>query len=165
MDLDHERSSMVQILRGDLAMERLSAATTRRLPRTSDCRFLGDLGPVFLPGPQRSSPTSDRLIGVQPSTPPWSTRAIQWKAIFHLPGTGTGTGTLTGGPEMQGQTLASEGHRAAARDVDAAPTRFWLGHHDTRAAGIRNFGSVDRDLLQPIAGIVEDAGGHRRSLR
>jgi len=43
------------------SMERLSAATTRRLPRTSDCRFLGDLGPVFLPGPQRSSPTSDRL--------------------------------------------------------------------------------------------------------
>src|SRR6478735_9404223 len=70
---------MVQSLRGDLAMERLSAATTRRLPRTSDCRFLGDLGPVFLPGPQRSSPTSDRLIGVEPSTPPWSTRAIQWK--------------------------------------------------------------------------------------
>src|SRR6478752_2502627 len=99
MDLDHERSSMVQILRGDLAMERLSAATTRRLPRTSDCRFLGDLRPVFLPGPQRSSPTSDRLIGVEPSTPLWSTRAIQWKAIFHLPGTGTGTGTLTGGPE------------------------------------------------------------------
>ena len=64
-------------LRGDLAMERLSAATTRRLPRTSDCRFLGDLGPVFLPGPQRSSPTSDRLMGVEPSTPPWSTRAIQ----------------------------------------------------------------------------------------
>src|SRR3954465_129318 len=102
---------MVQILRGDLAMERLSAATTRRLPRTSDCRFLGDLGPLFLAGPQRSSPTSDRLIGVEPSTPPWSTRAIQWKAIFHLPGTGTGTGTLTGGPEIRD------------RPKHAAPTR------------------------------------------
>src|SRR3954467_13825425 len=56
---------------------------------------------IFLPGPQRSSPTSDRLIGVEPSTPPWSTRAIQWKEIFHLPGTGTGTGTLTGGPEFR----------------------------------------------------------------
>src|SRR6478752_5500850 len=122
MDLDHERSSMVQILRGDLAMERLSAATTRRLPRSSDCRFLGDLGPVFLPGPQRSSPTSDRLIGVEPSTPPWSTRAIQWKAIFHLPGTGTGTGTLTGGPEIRDRPLAALG--SEARVVAAGEQRI-----------------------------------------
>src|SRR6478735_7307608 len=110
---------MVQSLRGDLAMKRLSAATTRRLPRTSDCRFLGDLGPVFLPGPQRSSPTSDRLIGVEPSTPPWSTRAIQWKAIFRLPGTGTGTGTLTGGPEIgtDPSRWKSKRHPAHARLV------------------------------------------------
>ena len=38
--------------------------------------------------------------GVEPSTPPWSTRASQWKAIFHLPG--TGTGTPTGGTWIQG---------------------------------------------------------------
>jgi len=77
-------------------MERPSASTTRRLPRTSDRRFLGDQGPVFLPGSQRPSPSSARPIGVEPSTPPWSTHASQGKAIFHLPGTGTGTGTLTG---------------------------------------------------------------------
>src|SRR6187549_1572547 len=82
-------------------MERPSAATTRRLPQTSDCHFLGDLGPAFLPGSQRSSPTSDRPIGVEPSTPPWSTRAIQWKAISCFPGTGTGTGTFTGEPEFR----------------------------------------------------------------
>jgi four helix bundle protein len=30
-----------------------------------------------------------------------STRAIQWKPTFQLPGTGTGTGTLTGGPQFR----------------------------------------------------------------
>jgi len=81
MDLDHERSESAALL--DVCCRlKLLEESGHRLPQTSHCRFLGDLGLVFLPGPQRSSPTSDRLMGVEPSTPPWSTRAIQWKANF-----------------------------------------------------------------------------------
>src|SRR3954463_3573174 len=40
-------------------------------------------------------------IGVEPSTPPRSTRAIQWKAISCFSDAGTGTGTGTGGPEFR----------------------------------------------------------------
>ena len=54
------------------------------------------LGPAFLPGSQRPLPTSDRPIGVEPSTPPWSTRAIQWKDIFPLSGHGHGHGHAYG---------------------------------------------------------------------
>src|SRR5450432_4328903 len=92
---------MVQTLPGDLARVRPSAATTGRLPRTSDCHFLADLGPAFLPGSQQPSPTSDRPIGVEPSTHPWSTRAIQWKAISPPSGHGHGHGHAYGRAEFR----------------------------------------------------------------
>src|SRR6187549_2721314 len=139
-------------------MERPSAATTRRLPQTSDCHFLGDLGPAFLPGSQRSSPTSDRPIGVEPSTPPWSTRAIQWKAISCFPGTGTGTGTGTGNLNSGTGTSKLEGglrfQNRPRQLIEARPLRPRLRStaQRTEFAGI-----PDRAVFQNS--VVDDPGG------
>lgn len=61
--------------------------------------------------------------------PPRSTRAIQWKAIFDLPG--TDAGTLRGGPEFRGQTLA---RAAVAMRLWRGADRCW---HPMAAAGRR----------------------------
>ena len=103
---DHRSNRLNTVFHGPNSMGRSRHGTpVRRHHKTASTNFR--LSFPRRPGPRFSARTKAIFAHFRSSNwsrtidSPWSTRAIQWKAIFLLPGTGTGTGTLTGGPEFR----------------------------------------------------------------
>ena len=99
-------------------------------------------------------------IGVEPSTPPWSTRAIQWRAISCVPGTGTGTG----GPESRdGPLVLLARATAASKAISEVSGAGRTGQPFGSASADRP--SADHALLAAVADALNAASIQRVRLR